>query len=97
VQKISWRYALVLIIFSILLMLAMMLIPGFAAWLKTAQHSWRDAKYWLVVIVLGVLGGLWLITAALTLIVRARSSAERIRRGQDVSVLKPPESDQQPR
>jgi hypothetical protein len=92
VQKISWRYAFALIVFSILLMLAMMLIPGFAAWIKNAQRSWGNAKLWLTLIGIGLFGVLWLITAILTLVVKSRLASERIRRGQDVSALNAPES-----
>lgn len=93
-EKIGWRYALALIVFSILLMLAMLLIPGFAAWFKNAQHSWEHTKLWLILIAIGLLGGLWLIASVLSWIARSRLAGERLRRGQDVSVLKTPESDQ---
>jgi hypothetical protein len=90
VDKVSWRYALVMIVLSILLMLAMMLFPDFAAWVRDFMHHWRRPNLGLALIVIALCGGFLLITTALTWILRARFAGERIRRGQDASVLKPP-------
>jgi len=94
VHKIGWRFALVLIVASIVLMLALMLFPDFAAWFKNARVWWRHARWIGSVAILAVCGALWLLSASLGLLTawaRGRLDAERVRKGQDVSVVDAPE------
>lgn len=87
-EKVSWRYALARIAFSIVFMLAMLLSPEFAALVNQAGRWWRDAKFLVTLVVIGACAVLWVLSVvlmALSARLRGRADEERIRRGEDVS------------